>query len=266
MAAKIRRVDFSPDEWIAGTVGLDNAERGLYITACALMYSAAGPIRIAHLRAACRDHGNAFARQYRRLVDIGKLIENGEEITNKRVENELENARKRSENAQENGRNGGRPPKQINGIENPLVSAAGKLARASTINHQPSTIRKKDANASSVDLQTPFERWWEVYPEKVGKAAAKAKFSGALKKTSLAELIAGVKRYIAVKPPDRAWCNPATWLHQERWLDEPAKRGNSNGSGNLFGESAPTYAGRGRPAGAGVIAALRSVSFGRKED
>lgn len=31
-----------------------------------------------------------------------------------------------------------------------------------------------------------------------------------------------MQRYIATKPPDRNWCNPATWLNQERWRDEPA--------------------------------------------
>jgi uncharacterized protein YdaU (DUF1376 family) len=112
---------------------LTNAERGLYITACALIYSAGGPIERQHLRSACSDHGNAFNRQLKRLVNLGKLIENGSEIDNKRCENELENARKRGEKARENGAKGGRP----NGLENPKVSAAEKL----TINHQPSTTR-----------------------------------------------------------------------------------------------------------------------------
>ncbi|MEM7312690.1 MAG: hypothetical protein AAF497_06020, partial [Planctomycetota bacterium] len=35
-------------------------------------------------------------------------------------------------------------------------------------------------------------------------------------------LIKGVEAYIRDKPPDRAWCNPATWLNDERWLDIPA--------------------------------------------
>jgi hypothetical protein len=39
----------------------------------------------------------------------------------------------------------------------------------------------------------------------------------------LETLIRARDRYIATKPPDRPWCNPATWLNQERWLDEPAQ-------------------------------------------
>lgn len=42
--SKIRRVDFSPDEWLAGTRNLEPDERGLYWDCCALIYSRGGPI------------------------------------------------------------------------------------------------------------------------------------------------------------------------------------------------------------------------------
>jgi hypothetical protein len=67
-----------------------------------------------------------------------------------------------------------------------------------------------------------FELWWKAYPHKVGKEAARQKYRLALARASPEELLAGVQRYVADKPPDRPWCNPATWLHQSRWLDEPA--------------------------------------------
>jgi hypothetical protein len=37
-----------------------------------------------------------------------------------------------------------------------------------------------------------------------------------------ATLLAALRRYVDTKPPDRHWCNPATWLNQGRWDDEPA--------------------------------------------
>ncbi|QND58227.1 helix-turn-helix domain-containing protein [Mesorhizobium huakuii] len=67
-----------------------------------------------------------------------------------------------------------------------------------------------------------FEAWWSRYPEKVGKGAARKAFDQAQRKTSLDVLVAGVERYKASKPADRAWCHPTTWLNQERWLDQPA--------------------------------------------
>lgn len=68
-------------------------------------------------------------------------------------------------------------------------------------------------------------RFWAIYPHKVGKAPALKALSSALRKASIEEICAGVERYVATKPPDRQWCNPATWLNQERWLDMPSAIG-----------------------------------------
>ncbi|AZO54896.1 hypothetical protein EJ077_16665 [Mesorhizobium sp. M8A.F.Ca.ET.057.01.1.1] len=66
-----------------------------------------------------------------------------------------------------------------------------------------------------------FESWWQLYPEKVGKGAARKAFERAQRKATVDTLTAGLERYIADKPADRAWCHPSTWLNQERWTDEP---------------------------------------------
>lgn len=70
------------------------------------------------------------------------------------------------------------------------------------------------------DTQADFERFWTVYPRKVGKGAARLKFDAALRHADIATLLAGVGRYVANKPAHQDWCHPATWLHQQRWLDE----------------------------------------------
>ena len=67
-----------------------------------------------------------------------------------------------------------------------------------------------------------FEDFWEAYPHKVGKASARAAFEKARRKVSLDDLLDGVRRYVASKPSDRPWCNPSTFINQERWLDRPA--------------------------------------------
>jgi uncharacterized protein YdaU (DUF1376 family) len=53
---------------------------------------------------------------------------------------------------------------------------------------------------------------------------------------AFAEILAGLERYIRTKPPDRAWLNPETFLNQERWTDQPAPQGNSNGETGNGGE------------------------------
>ncbi|SDG35156.1 hypothetical protein SAMN04487974_102152 [Pelagibacterium luteolum] len=68
---------------------------------------------------------------------------------------------------------------------------------------------------------TDFDAFWEIYPNKVGKADARKKFAKAVQVASLETIMFGLERY-AAKTDDRPWCNPATWLHQERWGDQPA--------------------------------------------
>ncbi len=73
-----------------------------------------------------------------------------------------------------------------------------------------------------ISCRSAFDSWWEGYPDKVGKGKARLAFAKALTKTSIDQLILGVERYKATKPIARSWCNPATWLNEERWTDAPA--------------------------------------------
>lgn len=67
------------------------------------------------------------------------------------------------------------------------------------------------------------ELFWAKYPNKVGKPKAIAKLEHARKRgVAWADVMAGLDRYIAGKPADRAWLNPETFLNQERWTDQPA--------------------------------------------
>jgi len=67
-----------------------------------------------------------------------------------------------------------------------------------------------------------FAEWYALYPHKIGRAAAERSYLTASSKATQEELLEGLRRYIRTKPPDREYCNPATWLNQERWKDDPA--------------------------------------------
>jgi hypothetical protein len=83
--------------------------------------------------------------------------------------------------------------------------------------------KKEDANASKTRAsKSDFETWYWHYPHKVQRGAAEKAFFKARHFASIEELIAGVQRYIASKPIDRQWQNPATWLNGKGWLDAPA--------------------------------------------
>jgi hypothetical protein len=66
-----------------------------------------------------------------------------------------------------------------------------------------------------------FSEFWELYPSKVAKRAAEKSFRSALKRTSFEKLMDGLRRY-KNKTDDRPWCNPTTWLNQDRWDEQHA--------------------------------------------
>ena len=74
-----------------------------------------------------------------------------------------------------------------------------------------------------------FTRWYANYPEKVGRGAAEAAFDKVRKGDAVAfeMLVSALEAYRRTKPADRAWCNPATWLNQKRWEDQPSAASSS---------------------------------------
>jgi hypothetical protein len=78
--------------------------------------------------------------------------------------------------------------------------------------------------------QAEFDEFWSIYPKRVAKPDAKAKFAKAMRRASFEEIMAGLRRYIA-KTDDAPWCNPSTWLHNDRWADEPAEPVPRQGTG-----------------------------------
>jgi hypothetical protein len=77
--------------------------------------------------------------------------------------------------------------------------------------------------ARLVVVQDFDEKFWPEFPNKVGRKAALRSWEAAMKRgVSVDDVLAGLTRYKRDKPPDRPWLNPATFLNQERWADEPA--------------------------------------------
>jgi len=109
--SKVRKVDFSPDEFIAGTVGFTPVELGVYWFTCALIYSTGGAIpqddeRFRGLKCDPRT----IRATIKSLTEKGKIViqDDGEMIV-RRVQDELERASRRIQDASEKGLRGGRP-------------------------------------------------------------------------------------------------------------------------------------------------------------
>lgn len=72
-------------------------------------------------------------------------------------------------------------------------------------------------------IETPiaFDIFWKAYPRKTAKGAARKAFEK-LKSEDQADAILGAEKFAADPNRDETFTpHPATWLHAERWLDEP---------------------------------------------
>ena len=67
-----------------------------------------------------------------------------------------------------------------------------------------------------------FDVFWEIYPRKVGKIAAKSAFEKALRVSTLEDILKGAERFASDPNRQEQFTpHPATWLNQGRWGDEP---------------------------------------------
>lgn len=223
-AQQIHTIDWRAEAWLSGTSQLGPNEGWLYVTIINLIYAHGEAIDydLKWIGRQANMHGRSVRTALAKLIKMGKVWQESDgKLMAKRCETELETARKRISKWIEKGGNLGRPPKDNNHLQEAPHTAPLARTRGTT-NHQPPVSGSKEPSTNVRAKEDAFEAWWEVYPHKVGKRAARDKFLIALRTASLDDLIAGVKRYIDAKPPDRSWCNPATWLHQERWQDQPA--------------------------------------------
>lgn len=104
-----------------------------------------------------------------------------------------------------NGLEGSTPPKTLN-------------------SKSPSSLR----SSGDAPARMEFNDFWARYPNKVGKPEALKAWLKARHKASLETILHGLDAYVH-KTDDRAWCNPSTWLNQERWNDQPATVNRSTG-------------------------------------
>ena len=124
---------------------------------------------------------------------------------------------------------GERQPTTTDGNErNPPLSPSEKETKEKNQKKGEEKIHSPSRSISIIPQL--FERFWEAYPRKVGKAAAEKSFAkcvGKDRETQQAILDQMLKALEWQKRTDQ-WQeaefipHPATWLNQQRWKDEPA--------------------------------------------
>ena len=108
----------------------------------------------------------------------------------------------------------------------PPAADAGKPS----LNRQPSSEAKASSDDAGAKIE-PFDRFWAAYPSKIGKGDARKAYGNAVTKARKAGandphslMMSGLAKATASarwKDPTYTIPNPATWLNQERWDDEP---------------------------------------------
>ena len=146
---------------------------------------------------------------------------------NLRADFEISEYHKKVERAKENGKKGGRPKKnnqqnqQVGKSENPekteSVSVANPEKSESKANQEPLTINHNPVNNNN-DHHDDFDEFWDRYPKKVGKKAARTSWKRLNKESKEIALGDCEARYAGTEK--QFIPNPSTYLNGERWNDE----------------------------------------------
>ncbi|MBD9640756.1 DUF1376 domain-containing protein [Ensifer sp. ENS07] len=181
---KARRVDFFPDEYIAGVGGVLRAdEQGIYWMICALIMSEGGAIEQndRRLAALCQIRPADVRKLVDGLVEKGKIVRQSDgKLSQKRAQSEVEKSLNRIQTASENGANGGRPSRKIERNQH-TAEAGGFSTEKLTTNHQPPTTNlkeKEEPSGSSKKRGTRLPPEWSLPDEWRAYAAKKGLANG----------------------------------------------------------------------------------------
>ena len=124
-----------------------------------------------------------------------------------------------------------------NGNQNPTPASAPAFASAfaSAVNtNKQANLELSSPNGDgAVKKKLPwrdaaFEDFWSIVWEKTGRGAAYRRWEKVIKNPAMAEQVIseakkqGPSLLKAARVQNRSALHPATWLNQERYLDEPA--------------------------------------------
>jgi hypothetical protein len=121
--------------------------------------------------------------------------------------------------------------KDPQGVTQEPYKAEPYKAEPSKADRPPKKTITKEENKpkETINIETAFSDFWELYPKKVDKRLALRSFEKALKRASLDVILNGAKQYRDDPGrEDRYTKNPSTWLNADAWDNEPLSRKLSN--------------------------------------
>lgn len=229
----ITQVPFYPSDWLAGTRGMTAAQMGVYITIIAMMYERAGPVRcddMAKLARLCGTSASGLKTLLEDLISDGKLVREGDMLSNRRAMLEIKNVMSKSEVAREKAN-----ARWAKNYDKSMVDECSGISPAMlAISHKPLDI-SFDAPAPKKAPEKPkpepsrFDEFLAVYPKRDGsnpKEPARQKFDQAVKRGEDPEvIISAAKRYAEQQKRLGNIGTPyvkqaVSWLNAKSWLDD----------------------------------------------
>lgn len=225
-----------PRDYLADTPHLSMEESGCYLTL----------LMVAWLRPDCsipdddiwicrtlRMHGNKWRSLKPAVMEFWEL--QGNQWVQARL---LKEWRKAAERCEKNRRKRADFKREMSENKDLAPAIGGVYQNQNQIHKER---KKKDSSSSDDDGQ--FNLIWKKWPRKVGKGAAVKAYAKALKRAKHEEIAAGVDRALPALSPDPQFIpHLATWLNQDRWLDEAAAPMAADPEGNQLRQQAKLLA------------------------
>lgn len=105
-----------------------------------------------------------------------------------------------------------------------LDQSSSKLDQTSARTYRLVKARQGASFKGGVGEKTDFDRFWEVYPRREGKKAARSAFERAASEKPAAEIVAAASMFAASPKAQGDYVpHPTTWLNQGRYDDDPAQ-------------------------------------------
>jgi hypothetical protein len=137
------------------------------------------------------------------------------------IERDIQGYEEKCAKNRENGAKGGRPKKQTVSAETEGFSEKPKKPKEKE-KEKKKEKEKENKNETPSEREIAFRRFWEAYPRKVGKEAARRAFAKV--KVDVSLLLHAVQEQRQseqwTKDGGKYIPNPATWLNQGRWEDK----------------------------------------------
>lgn len=198
---------FYPGDWLGGTLGMTLAEKGAYMELLVLQFNS--------------------GRMTKSLITktVGKL---GEKVLHKfkmdqqglYYNERLEIEKEKRENYSLSRRNNLSGKNQYTREE----PEAGLKKRSYGRSHGGHMENINILSNNKVDnICSKFDQFWDAYDKKAGRSKAK-KIWDKLKTADIEKILRHVPRYVASTPDKQFRKLPATYLHNESWLDEIIER------------------------------------------